>query len=104
MDGQVIVAARHDLWRVEQLFRMANSDLKVKPIFHRTRDSIEAHLTIVFAALAIARYLQNRTGMSIKKIVRPLGPTPSSSTSTVTNSPPAHPWTRISKQSSPRSV
>lgn len=72
MDGQVIVAARHDLWRVEQLFRMANSDLKARPIFHRTRDAIEAHLTNVFAALAIARYLQNRAGMSIKKIVRPL--------------------------------
>lgn len=27
-------------------------------------------MTIIFAALAIARHLQNRTGMSIKKIVR----------------------------------
>ena len=72
MDGHAIVAAYHDLWRVEQSFRMAKSDLKARPIFHRTRDSIEAHLTIVFAALAIARYLQHRTGMSIKKIVRTL--------------------------------
>lgn len=51
---------------------MAKSDLKARPVFHRTRDSIEAHLTIVFAALAVARYLQNRSGMSIKKIVRAL--------------------------------
>ncbi|WP_244192482.1 IS1634 family transposase [Dietzia lutea] len=70
MDGHAVVAAYHDLWKVEQSFRMAKSDLKARPIFHRTRDSIEAHLTIVFAALAIARHLQNRTGMSIKKIVR----------------------------------
>ena len=59
-------------WKVEQSFRMAKSDLKARPVFHRTRDSIEAHLTIVFAALAVARYLQNRSGMSIKKIVRAL--------------------------------
>lgn len=72
MNGHAVVAAYHDLWKVEQSFRMAKSDLKARPIFHRTRDSIEAHLTIVFAALAIARYLQNRTGMSIKKIVRTL--------------------------------
>lgn len=72
MDGHAVVAAYHDLWRVEQSFRMAKSDLKARPIFHRTRDSIEAHLTIVFAALAIARHLQNRTGTSIKKIVRTL--------------------------------
>ena len=72
MDGHAVVAAYQDLWKVEQSFRMAKSDLKARPIFHRTRDSIEAHLTIVFAALAIARYQQNRTGTSIKKIVRTL--------------------------------
>ena len=72
MDGHAVVAAYHDLWKVEQSFRMAKSDLKARPIFHRTRDSIEAHLTIVFAALAIARDLQNRTGQSIKHIVRTL--------------------------------
>ena len=33
-----------------------------------------ARLTIVFTALAVARYLQNTTGMSIKKIIRALRP------------------------------
>ena len=74
MDGHDVVAAYHDLWKVEQSFRMAKSDLKARPIFHRTRDSIEAHLTIVFAALAVARHLQNQTGMSIKKIIQTLQP------------------------------
>ena len=32
---------------------MAKSDLQARPIYHRTRDSIRAHLTIVFAALAV---------------------------------------------------
>lgn len=74
MDGPAIVAVYPDLWKVEQSFRMANSDLRARPIFHRTRDSIEAHLTVVFAALAVARYLQNITGVSIKKIVGTLEP------------------------------
>ena len=43
-------------------------------LFHRTRDAIEAHLTVVFAALAVARHLQDVTGMSIKKIVTTLRP------------------------------
>jgi hypothetical protein len=38
------------------------------------KDSIEAHLTIVFTALAIARDLQARSGWSLKKIVRGLRP------------------------------
>ena len=74
MDGHAVVASYHDLWKVEQSFRMAKSDLKARPVFHRTRDSIEAHLTVVFAALAVARYLQNITGVSIKKIVSTLEP------------------------------
>ena len=43
-------------------------------MFHRTRDAIEAHLTVVFAALAIARHMQDATGVSIKKLVRTLRP------------------------------
>ena len=41
-------------------------------MFHRQRDSIETHLTIVFAALAISRHLQEQGGVSIKKLVRTL--------------------------------
>ena len=35
---------------------MAKSDLQARPIYHRTRDSIEAQLTIVFAALVVSRW------------------------------------------------
>lgn len=72
MDGHAVVAAYHDLWQVEKSFRMAKSDLRARPVFHHKRESIEAHLTIVFAALAISRHLQDTTGTSIKNIVRTL--------------------------------
>ena len=74
MPAGEVIASYHDLWQVEASFRMSKSDLRARPIFHHTRDSIEAHLTIVFTALAVARYLQNKTGMSIKKIVHTLRP------------------------------
>jgi len=35
-------------------------------MFVRTRDAIEAHLTIVFTALAVAREAQDRTGLAIR--------------------------------------
>ncbi len=69
-----VIGNYHDLWRVEQSFRMSKTDLRARPMFHHTRDAIEAHLTIVFAALAVARYLQNETGLSIKRIIRALRP------------------------------
>ncbi|MDR1941665.1 MAG: IS1634 family transposase, partial [Endomicrobium sp.] len=43
-------------------------------IYHQSRDSIEAHLTVCFAALAICRYIQDRTKLSIKKFVQRLEP------------------------------
>lgn len=72
MPAAEIISSYHDLWHVEQSFRMSKSDLAARPIFHRTRDAIEAHLTIVFAALAIARDLQARTGWSLRKIIQAL--------------------------------
>ena len=74
MTGEQVVAAYHDLYQVERSFRMTKSDLAARPMFHRLRDSIEAHLTVVFAALAVSREAQARTGVSINKIVKTLRP------------------------------
>src|SRR3954447_11136470 len=41
-----------------------------RPIYHHQRDSIDAHLSIVFAALAIGRWIDDRANWSIKKFVR----------------------------------
>jgi len=72
MDGAAVIAAYTDLYQVERSFRMTKSDLAARPVFHRLKDSIEAHLTIVFAALAVSREAQTRTGLSIKKIITTL--------------------------------
>jgi transposase len=69
-----IIASYHDLWHVEQSFRMSKTDLQARPFFAHTRDAIEAHLTIVFTALAVSRTIQNRTGLSIRKFLRELRP------------------------------
>jgi hypothetical protein len=74
MTGEQVVAAYHDLYQVERSFRMTKSDLAARPVFHRLRDSIDAHLTVVFAALAVSREAQTRTGISINKIVQTLRP------------------------------
>jgi len=74
LDGPAVVAAYRDLWRVEESFRMTKSDLRARPIFHRKRDAIEAHLTVVVTALAVARWLQDRTGVTIKRLVQTLRP------------------------------
>ena len=49
---------------------MSKHDLQARPIYHHQRTSIEAHLTIVFAALAVSRWIEDTTAWSIKKFVK----------------------------------
>lgn len=67
---EFVISAYHQLWHIEKSFRMSKHDLKARPIYHHKRESIEAHLNIVFAALAITRLIESATGWSIKRFVR----------------------------------
>jgi hypothetical protein len=74
MPAGEVIGSYHELWHVEQSFRMSKTDLRARPMFHRTRDAIEAHLTIVFTALATSREVQARTGLAIRNVIRQLRP------------------------------
>ena len=68
--AEFVISSYHDLWRIEKSFRMSKHDLQARPIYHHKRESIDAHLAIVFAALAVTRFIEARTGWSIKRFVR----------------------------------
>ena len=68
--AEFVIGSYHQLFQIEKSFRMAKSDLQARPIYHRKRDPIEAHLTIVLAALAVSRWIEARTGWSIRKFVK----------------------------------
>lgn len=68
LDSNLIVSRYHDLWKIEKAFRIAKSDLLARPIFHRKKENIEAHILIVFLALCVAKSIELKTGVSIKKV------------------------------------
>jgi Transposase DDE domain len=68
--SEFVIGAYHRLFQIEKSFRMSKHDLAARPIYHHKRESIDAHLTIVFAALAVSHLIEKRTGWSIKKFVR----------------------------------
>jgi len=70
---QIIIDRYHDLWRIENSFRITKSDLEARPVFHHLNETIKAHLVIVFAGLAISKYLEIQTGMSIKRVLKIAG-------------------------------
>ncbi|MBU3978481.1 IS1634 family transposase, partial [Patescibacteria group bacterium] len=70
LTDQDIITHYHSLWHVEKAFRIAKSDLAMRPIYHFKRQTIEAHILICFMALAICKYMELKSGKSTKKIVR----------------------------------
>ena len=49
---------------------MSKHDLRARPIYRHLHDSSEAHLTIVFATLAVSLWIEHQTGWSIRKFVK----------------------------------
>lgn len=66
---EFVIGAYHQLWHIEKSFRMSKHDLQARPIYHHKRESIEAHLAVVFAALAVTHHVETQTGWSIKRFV-----------------------------------
>lgn len=63
-----IIEYYHELWHVEQAFRVSKSDLQTRPIFHQTHQAIKAHVLLCFMALMMSKFLEIKTGLSIKRI------------------------------------
>src|SRR4029077_904609 len=64
-----VIDAYHQLWHIEKAFRVSKHDLAARPIYHHLRESIEAHLSIVVAAMAVGHWIEAQTGWSIRKFV-----------------------------------
>jgi transposase len=46
------------LWQIEKAFRISKTDLKIRPIYHRLRQRIEAHICVAFVAYNIYKELE----------------------------------------------
>jgi transposase len=55
---QQIIENYSQLWQIESAFRMSKTDLRIRPIYHRLADRIEAHICISFVAYAIYKELE----------------------------------------------
>jgi hypothetical protein len=71
-----VIGSYHELWNIEKSFRTSKHDLRARPVYHRKRESIDAHLTVVFAALAVTRFIETRTGVVHQRICPDRPPPP----------------------------
>jgi transposase len=69
-----VIGSYSQLWQVEKAFRISKTDLRIRPIYHRLKDRVEAHICICFTAYAIYKDLErllkaNRIGFSAEKAI-----------------------------------
>lgn len=70
-DKQVIDNYKN-LWHIEKAFRMSKTDLRIRPVYHRLKHRIEAHICISFTAYCIYKELERvlykeKSRLSLKK-------------------------------------
>ena len=71
--NEIITNYSH-LWQIEKAFRIAKTDLEVRPIYHRLKQRIEAHICIAFTAYKVYKELerllrQKQAGFSPEKAI-----------------------------------
>jgi len=69
LNNKNVISRYHELYRIEQAFRISKSDLQTRPIFHFKEKPIKLHLLICFMALVISKHIELQTNISIKKFV-----------------------------------
>jgi transposase len=72
LTGKQVIENYKNLWHIEKAFRMSKTDLRVRPIYHRLKRRIEAHICIAFTAYCIYKELERilyleKSKISIKK-------------------------------------
>lgn len=62
-----VLSHYHSLWRIEESFRINKSDMKIRPIYHWTKDRIEAHILLCYLVFACVRYIEQRVWLQGKE-------------------------------------
>ena len=68
-DNKTIIERYHELYKIEQNFRISKNDLQTRPIFHFKAQPIKLHILICFMALVISKHIELQTEMSIRKFL-----------------------------------
>ena len=65
-DNATIISRYHDLYKIEQAFRVAKNDLQTRPIFHFKEEPIQLHMLICFMALAVSKHIEITGALSLR--------------------------------------
>lgn len=60
LPADTVIVNYGQLWHIEKAFRISKTDLRIRPMYHRLRRRIEAHVLVAFVAYTIYKELERR--------------------------------------------
>ena len=69
IDKKTVIERYHELYKIEQAFRISKNDLLTRPIFHFPEKPIKLHILICFMALVVSKHIELKTGISIRRFI-----------------------------------
>jgi transposase len=60
LPADTVIENYGQLWHIEKAFRISKTDLRIRPMYHRRRRRIEAHILVAFVAYSIYKELERR--------------------------------------------
>lgn len=69
VNNKTIIERYHELFKIEQAFRVSKSDLQTRPIFHFKEQPIKLHILICFMALVVSKHIELKTNVSIRRFI-----------------------------------
>lgn len=56
-DNETVINRYHELYKIEQAFRISKNDHKTRPIFHFKEEPMKLHLLICFMTFVISKHM-----------------------------------------------
>lgn len=67
--NELVIKHYHELYKIEQAFRISKHNLQTRPIFHYKEEPIKLHILICFIALVISKHIELQANISIRKFI-----------------------------------
>jgi len=74
ISGKEVIEQYNNLWKIERAFRISKTDLRIRPIYHRLKSRIEAHICISFVSYLLYKELErvlikHKSFLSVEKAI-----------------------------------
>lgn len=67
LSSEEVISAYHNLWKIEDSFRLMKSYFETRPMFHWTEQRISGHIMLNFISMIFERYIEDKVNEGVNE-------------------------------------